>query len=78
MTPTAAAAPAIRAATVRPGAKRARRQSATASETALGWAAEHDFAAGLRRTVAWYLGQRDWWTGLRARGYRGERLGRAG
>jgi len=47
------------------------------SEVALAWTAPHDFAAGLARTVDWYLRNRDWWQGVRARRYAGERLGTA-
>ncbi len=47
----------------------------TASERALGWRAEHDFATGIARTVAWYVAHRDWWEAIRARRYAGERLG---
>jgi dTDP-glucose 4,6-dehydratase len=42
----------------------------------LGWRPQVSFAAGLERTVAWYLARADWWGPLRAR-YGGERLGRA-
>ena len=41
----------------------------------LGWTPAHDFAGGLRKTVEWYLGNRDWWQDIRARSYAGERLG---
>uniref|UniRef100_A0A8J4HBT8 dTDP-glucose 4,6-dehydratase n=1 Tax=Acidicaldus sp. TaxID=1872105 RepID=A0A8J4HBT8_9PROT len=44
---------------------------------ALGWRAKHDFAAGLRRTIAWYLDHAPWWQALRAERYGGERLGTA-
>jgi dTDP-glucose 4,6-dehydratase len=47
------------------------------SEASLGWTAPHDFEAGLARTVEWYLAHRDWWQGVRARRYGGERLGTA-
>lgn len=45
------------------------------AECALDWRAPHDFARGLRRTVAWYLDNRAWWEGVRANRYAGERLG---
>ena len=48
-----------------------------AAEAAVGWTARHDFDAGLRRTVAWYLAHRPWWLALRAARYGGERLGTA-
>jgi dTDP-glucose 4,6-dehydratase len=44
---------------------------------ALGWRAEHDFGRGLRATIEWYLSHRDWWEGIRARRYQGQRLGTA-
>jgi dTDP-glucose 4,6-dehydratase len=49
----------------------------SASQGALGWHAAHDFSAGLRRTIAWYLEHRAWWEELRARRYAGQRLGRS-
>ncbi len=45
------------------------------TEAALSWKAPHDFGAGLGKTVDWYLANRDWWAGVRARRYSGERLG---
>ncbi len=47
------------------------------SEAALDWRAPHDFEAGLAKTVDWYLANRAWWQGVRARGYAGQRLGAA-
>lgn len=43
----------------------------------LGWAPQETFQSGLRKTVAWYLGHEDWWRGIQARRYQGERLGLA-
>jgi dTDP-glucose 4,6-dehydratase len=45
------------------------------AEAALAWRAPHDFEAGLRRTIDWYLAHQAWWTPIRARRYGGERLG---
>ncbi|KXV75890.1 dTDP-glucose 4,6-dehydratase [Acetobacter cerevisiae] len=45
------------------------------AEKALDWKAKHTFEAGIRRTVQWYLDNRDWWEGIRARRYTGNRLG---
>jgi len=45
------------------------------ARAALAWRAPHDFATGLARTVDWYLANRAWWEGVRARRYAGERLG---
>ena len=44
---------------------------------ALSWHADHDFAAGLARTVAWFLDNRVWWQAIRAGSYAGQRLGTA-
>lgn len=41
----------------------------------LGWAPRESFETALRKTVAWYLDNRDWWQRIRDGGYRGERLG---
>ena len=50
---------------------------ASHARAALGWRAAHDFEAGLRRTVAWYLDNREWWERIRAGRYAGQRLGAA-
>ncbi len=47
------------------------------AEAALGWTAAHDFESGLARTIDWYLDNRAWWEGVRARRYAGQRLGTA-
>ena len=39
----------------------------------LGWQPQESFATGLARTVAWYLGNNDWWANINS--YRGDRLG---
>jgi dTDP-glucose 4,6-dehydratase len=41
----------------------------------LGWAARESFEGALEKTVHWYLANRSWWSKLRDRVYRGERLG---
>jgi dTDP-glucose 4,6-dehydratase len=41
----------------------------------LGWQPHESFESGLRKTVEWYLANRSWWERIRAKGYRGERLG---
>ena len=41
----------------------------------LGWKPQESFASGLRKTVAWYLANRPWWTKIRAGSYAGQRLG---
>jgi dTDP-glucose 4,6-dehydratase len=50
---------------------------ATLAEGALEWRAKHDFSAGLRRTVRWYMDNRAWWQAIRAGNYAGQRLGTA-
>jgi len=44
----------------------------------LGWHPRITFDQGLRQTVDWYLANRDWWDRIRAKIYRGERLGAPG
>ena len=44
-------------------------------EGEIGWRARETFETGLEKTVAWYLANRAWWEPIRARNYRGERLG---
>ena len=41
----------------------------------LGWEPRHDFAAGLRATVRWYLANRSWCEAVQAGRYGRERLG---
>jgi dTDP-glucose 4,6-dehydratase len=41
------------------------------------WSPAHSFEAGLRRTIEWYRDHPDWWRGVRARRYPGQRLGLA-
>jgi dTDP-glucose 4,6-dehydratase len=44
-------------------------------ERDLGWRPSETFESGLRKTVEWYLSNRDWWERVRSGGYRGQRLG---
>jgi dTDP-glucose 4,6-dehydratase len=44
-------------------------------ERDLGWRPMETFDSGLRKTVDWYLANREWWERVRSGGYRGERLG---
>ncbi len=46
-------------------------------ERDLGWKPRETFETGLRRTVAWYLENGDWWQPILAKTYTGERLGMA-
>ena len=41
----------------------------------LGWHPQETFETGLRKTVEWYLTNRNWWERIRSNVYRGERLG---
>ena len=41
----------------------------------LGWRPRETMETGLRKTVQWYLENRDWWQRIRSGVYRGERLG---
>ena len=45
------------------------------AEAELAWTPEETFESGLRRTVEWYLENREWWERVRSGSYRGERLG---
>ena len=47
------------------------------AEKALNWKAAHDFERGLATTIGWYLDNRPWWEGIRAKTYSGQRLGAA-
>lgn len=50
----------------RPGHDRRYAIDATRIEAELGWCASETFESGIDRTVNWYVGNRDWWTPLRA------------
>jgi dTDP-glucose 4,6-dehydratase len=65
----------IRFVTDRPGHDFRYEIDPSRAEQALGWSARHDFETGLRKTVRWYLDNRDWWEDIRARRYTGQRLG---
>jgi dTDP-glucose 4,6-dehydratase len=41
----------------------------------LGWVPRETMDTGLRKTVQWYLDNREWWQRIRTGVYRGERLG---
>jgi dTDP-glucose 4,6-dehydratase len=43
----------------------------------LGWSPIETFESGLRKTVLWYLNNREWWQNVLSGAYRGERLGLA-
>lgn len=48
---------------------------ATKIERELGWIPEETFETGLRKTVKWYLDNRQWWERVLSGAYRLERLG---
>jgi dTDP-glucose 4,6-dehydratase len=48
---------------------------ATKIRRELGWSPTVTLEEGLRRTVRWYLDNRDWWEAVEARGTTGRRLG---
>ena len=59
----------------RPGHDRRYAVDATKIRTELGWQARHDFDAGLRSTVRWYLEHRQWCDAVQSGRYQRERLG---
>ena len=59
----------------RPGHDRRYAVDATRLRTELGWRPAHEFYAGLRATVAWYLAHRDWCNTVLGDKYGRERLG---
>ena len=44
-------------------------------ERELGWRPLETFETGLRKTVAWYLGNEPWWRDVQSGGYQQQRLG---
>jgi dTDP-glucose 4,6-dehydratase len=62
----------------RPGHDRRYAIDASKIRGALGWRPRHDFAAGIRATVEWYLANRDWCDAVQSGRYNRERLGTAG
>lgn len=48
---------------------------ASKMERELGWKPEETFESGLRKTVLWYLNNKDWWKGILDGSYQLERLG---
>ncbi len=47
----------------------------TKIQTQLGWTAGHTFESGLRRTIQWYVDNRQWCDMVTQKSYQGERLG---
>ncbi len=62
----------------RPGHDRRYAIDATKLHGELGWAPQESFESGLRRTLDWYLANREWSQRVMDGSYRGERLGTAG
>ena len=59
----------------RPGHDQRYAMDATKLRRELGWQPRESFETGLRKTVAWYLGNRWWWEPIWSERYRGTRLG---
>jgi len=59
----------------RPGHDRRYAIDASKVDRELGWQPRHDFAAGLRKTIRWYLDHARWCEQVQAGNYRRERLG---
>ena len=59
----------------RPGHDQRYAVDASKIEDQLGWSAQETFETGLRKTVLWYLQNKNWWNPLRHSVYAGERLG---
>ncbi len=61
----------------RPGHDRRYAIDSTKLQTTLGWKPQETFATGLRKTVEWYLANREWCQRVTDGSYRRERLGLA-
>lgn len=59
----------------RPGHDRRYAIDASKIERELGWTPEETFETGMRKTVQWYLDNKDWWQRVLDGSYRLERLG---
>ena len=59
----------------RPGHDRRYAIDASKIRSALGWQPRHNFETGIRETVEWYIGNRDWCEQVQAGSYNRERLG---
>jgi dTDP-glucose 4,6-dehydratase len=62
----------------RPGHDRRYAIDASKIQRELGWVPQETFESGLRKTVQWYLDNKDWWQAVRDGSYQGERLGLGG
>jgi len=65
----------IKFVTDRPGHDMRYAIDASKIETQLGWKPEETFETGLRKTVEWYLNNKDWWERVLNGSYSRERLG---
>lgn len=65
----------IRYVTDRPGHDFRYEIDASHARKSLDWTAAHDFDRGIRTTVQWYLDHQSWWSEIRRKQYRGQRLG---
>ncbi len=54
----------------RPGHDRRYAMDTTKIQEELGWEPQYDFRDGLKRTVEWYLANREWWERIRSGAYR--------
>ena len=61
--------------TDRPGHDRRYAIDASKIQNQLGWKPEESFETGLRKTVQWYLDNKEWIKRVMSGAYRGERLG---
>lgn len=61
--------------TDRPGHDARYAIDATKAERELGWVPEETFESGIRKTVEWYLSNKEWWSRVLDGSYAGERLG---
>jgi dTDP-glucose 4,6-dehydratase len=61
--------------TDRPGHDRRYAIDASKIQNQLGWKPQESFETGLRKTVRWYLDNKDWTNRVMSGAYRGERLG---
>lgn len=62
----------------RPGHDQRYAIDASKIEMELGWRPDENFEAGIRKTVKWYLDNRDWWRKIQDGSYRQGRLGLKG
>ncbi|AYM89677.1 dTDP-glucose 4,6-dehydratase [Serratia sp. 3ACOL1] len=61
--------------TDRPGHDMRYAIDASKIDTELGWKPQETFESGIRKTVEWYLANKEWWSRVKDGSYAGERLG---